>query len=320
MTDGYDDDPGDLTLERFKRMADCGLVLFKGHGNVGCNVPVLFTHTAQGKLAAETWCAGETGMVTRQVSLDYGTFFGVSCDNSWYAANWQSGLNDGNAIVFWESCYSGDGVSIEQSAGGRCRFAWNGEVSDEEAASEIRGTLEVMSKNPNARSAALALEAGSGYMYGTCKVKGNLWTTLCPGPIPDAGCFPKDVVKKNTPALGCMILDTFIDSIWEPDELIEANGGEADDGDVSPDWLRQEGCNLPFGVRFRIFKASDQAVDVTASYRRIRNKGEAFQGLPSFTKSGIEEVDDAIWDSSAAGRSLDADGMAPNNTDLKWRY
>ena len=34
-TDGYDDDIGDLTLERFKKMADCGLVLFSGHGGRG---------------------------------------------------------------------------------------------------------------------------------------------------------------------------------------------------------------------------------------------------------------------------------------------
>ena len=324
-TDGYDDDPGDLTLERFKKMANCGLVLFKGHGGVGRNIPVLFANTSQGISAANLWCAGEAGMKADRCQLTNGTFRCVRCYSPWYAANWKPQLNNGNAIVYWQSCHSAEGASsIEQSAGGRWRIAWgpssgfDGAVNDRESETVVRGTLEVMSKNPNARSAALALEAGSAFMYGTCKTSGNPWTTLCPGPIPGAGYFPREVVKKNTPALGGMILDTFIDDEWSPECLIKTSG-ETTDGDISPCWLRQEGCNRPFGVVFRIHKLSDQAVEVTALHRMVRNSGAYYDDLP-FVKIGMDEVDYPAWDSNAPGRALDADGVAPNNNDMKWRY
>ena len=326
ITDGYDDNPGDLTLERFKKMADCGIVLFKGHGDPMVNIPVLFTDTPQGRLAANAWCAGEAGMDTAPCRTKYGIFQGVWCYSSWYAANWKPRLNNGNAIVYWQSCHSAEGASsIEQSAGGRWRIAWrsangiDGTVNDVEAASVVRGTLEKMSNNPNARSAALALEFGSAFMYGTCGTSGNPWTTLCPGPIPGAGYFPKEVLKKDTPALGCMILDTFIDDEWAPEDLIKTNSGETIDGDISPCWLRQEGCNRPFGVVFRIYKLSNQAVEVTASHRLIRNSGMGYNNLP-FIKTGMDEVDHPAWDSDAPGRALDEDGIAPNNNDMTWRY
>ena len=129
-TDGYDDDIGDLTLERFKKMADCGLVLFSGHGGAGVNIPVLFTDTLQGRLAAKAWCAGEAGMDTAPCRTKYGIFQGVMCYSSWYFVNWQLKLNHGNAIVFWLSCHSAEGASsIEQSAGGRWRIDRGGTAS-----------------------------------------------------------------------------------------------------------------------------------------------------------------------------------------------
>ena len=330
-TDGYDDDPGDLTLAHFKKMANCGLVLFKGHGNKGRNFPVLFTDTLAGELAASKWCAGETGMSVRPCREPYGTFQGVRCDSSWYAANWRLGLNLGNAIVFWQSCHSADGSgssSVVQAAGGRWCVAWGdvvattgvitGTVNDVESVRMLNRTLGAMSKNPNARSAALALEAGSVFMYENCKTIGNPWTTLCPAPIPGAGYFPRDVVKKNTPALGCMILDTFIDDSWAPVELIKTSCGESIDGDITPYWLHQEGCSRPFGVLFRILKDFDQSVEVTASHRLIVNSGVSYH--LSFIRSGIEEVDNVNWDVYAPGRPLDANGVAPNDKDLIWRY
>lgn len=327
-TDGYDDDIGDLTLERFKKMADCGLVLFKGHGRQGVNIPVLFTDTPQGMAAANRWCANESGMQSDRCNMAYGTFRCVRCYSSWYAANWKPQLNNGNAIVYWQSCHSAEGASsIEQSAGGRWRISWgpggvgNGEVNDIEAANAARGTLEVMSNNPNARSASLALETGTAhaFMAATCKTSGNPWTTLCPGPIPGAGYFPKEVLKKDTPALGCMILDTFIDTEWAPEDLVKTSCGEAIDGDISPCWLRQEGCNRPFGVVFRIHKLFNQAVEVTASHRLIRNSGAGYNDLP-FIKTGMDEFDHPAWNLNAPGRALDEDGIAPNNNDMTWRY
>lgn len=319
-TDGYDADPGDLTLERFKQMANCGFVLFKGHGGVGINMPVLFEDTPQGISAANAWCAGEVGLAAVPCRLNYANMYGVRCDSSWYAANWKQGLDQGDALVFWQSCHSADGSrglsSVAASAGGRCCFAWNGEVSDSEAASEVRGTLEVMANNLEARSAILALEAGSAFLYGNCKLVGNYWTTLCPGPIPRAGYFPKNVVQKNTPTLGCLIFDTFIDDYWNPDDMIATSCGESIDGEITPCWLRQEGCNRPFGIRFKILKESDHPVEVTASHRKIRNSGTG----DVLVRTGVDEVDEAMWDSQASGRSLDADGAAPNNSDLIWRY
>jgi hypothetical protein len=156
-------------------------------------------------------------------------------------------------------------------------------------------------------------------MAATCKTSGNPWTTLCPGPIPGAGYFPKEVLKKDTPALGCMILDTFIDDEWAPEDLVKTSCCEAIDGDISPRWLRQEGCNRPFGVVFSIYKLSDQAVEVTASHRLIRNSGANYNDLP-FTRTGIDEVDYPAWDSNAPGRALDVDGIAPNTKDMTWRY
>ena len=232
--------------------------------------------------------------------------------------------------MFWQSCHSAEGTgstsSIEQSAGGRWRIAWGpggngrGAVVDSEAARAVRGTLQVMSENPNARSAALALETGTAraFMSAQCKTSGNPWTTLCPGPIHGSGCFPRDVVKKNTPALGCMILDTFIDDSWAPVELIKTSCGESIDGDITPYWLHQEGCSRPFGVLFRILKDSDQSVEVTASHRLIVNSGVSYH-LP-FIRSGIEEVDNVNWDEYAPGRPLDANGVVPNDKDLIWRY
>lgn len=329
ITDGYDDNPGDLTLERFKKMADCGLVLFKGHGRQGVNIPVLFTDTPQGMAAANRWCAGESGMRVAVCTLyNNRTFQGVWCYSAWYAANWKPRLNNGDAIVYWLSCHSADGASsIEHSAGGRWRISWgaggvgNGTVNDVEAANAVRGTLGVMSENPSARSASLALETGTAraFMAATCKTDGNPWTTLCPGPIPSAGHFPREVLKKNIPALGCMILDTFIDDEWSPADLVKTSCGETVDGDISPCWLRQEGCNRPFGVVFRIYKLSDQAVEVTASHRLIRNSGAYYNDLP-FIKTGIDEVDHPAWDSNAPGRALDEDGIAPNDNDMTWRY
>ena len=79
------------------------------------------------------------------------------------------------------------------------------------------------------------------------------------------------------------------------------------------------GSNRSFGVVFRIYKHSDQAVEVTASHRMIRNSGAYYNDLP-FVKTGIDEVDYPAWDSNAPGRALDADGVAPNNNDMKWRY
>ena len=177
-----------------------------------------------------------------------------------------------------------------------------------------------MSTKPNARSAALALETGTAraYMSAQCKTGGNPWTTLCPGPIQSAGHFPGQVLEKNTPSLGCMILDTFIDDEWSPGDLVKTSG-ETIDGAISPCWLRQEGCNRPFGVVFRIYKHSNQAVEVTASHRLIRNSGAYYNDLP-FIKTGIDEVDHPAWDTNAPGRALDADGVAPNNSDMTWRY
>ncbi|MGN0843211.1 MAG: hypothetical protein ACI4QF_08090 [Kiritimatiellia bacterium] len=328
-TDGYDDNPGDLTLARFKAMANCGLLLFKGHGSPGRNIPVTFTDTQQGQAAANAWCAGESGMLAGQVFLSYGTFHGVYCNSSWYAANWKSGLDQGNAIVFWQSCHSaernGRTDSIEQSAGGRWRIAWGpssdieGTVSDSESASVVRGSLEIMAKEPSARPAELALVAGRSFLYGTCRTSGNPWTTLCPGPVPDGGCFPRGVLKKGESALGCMILDTFLDDTWSPEELLKTGDGALAEAGIAPVWLRQEGCEHPYGVRFEICKESDKAVEVTVSHQRVRNWGVNCKDAP-FMKNGIEGVDDMMWEMSAPGRALDADGSAPNNSDLKWRY
>ena len=329
-TDGYDDDPGDLTLDRFKAMANCGILLFKGHGARGRNIIVCFTDSQEGAAAASTWCAGEAvGMRPDRCRLSYGNFRCVRCYNSWYAANWKSGLDQGNAIVFWQSCHSaernGRTDSIEQSAGGRWRIAWgpssnsNGTVNDRESASVVKGTLEIMSKEPSARPAELALVAGRSFIYGTCRTSGNPWTTLCPGPIPDGGCYPKGVLKKGESALGCMILDTFLDDTWSPEELLKTGDGALAEAGIAPVWLRQEGCEHPYGVRFEICKESDKAVEVAVSHQRVRNWGVNCKDVP-FIKNGIEGVDDMMWEMSAPGRALDADGSAPNNSDLKWRY
>ena len=328
-TDGYDDDPGDLTLARFKAMANCGLLIFKGHGSLGSNIPVTFTNTQQGEMAADAWCAGESGMIVKPVTVRYGVFMGVRCNSSWYAANWKSGLDRGNAIVFWQSCHSaerdGTSDSVEQSAGGRWRIAWGpssdieGTVSDSESASVVRGSLEIMAKEPSARPAELALVAGRSFLYGTCRTSGNPWTTLCPGPVPDGGCYPKGALKKGESALGCMILDTFLDDTWSPEELLKTGDGAPAEAGIAPVWLRQEGCEHPYGVRFEICKESDEAVEVTVSHQRVRNWGVNCKDVP-FMKNGIEGVDDMMWEMSAPGRALDADGSAPNNSDLKWRY
>ena len=39
-----------------------------------------------------------------------------------------------------------------------------------------------------------------------------------------------------------------------------------------------------------------------------------------FIRNGIEEVDNVNWDEYAPGRPLDANGVAPNDKDLIWRY
>ena len=111
----------------------------------------------------------------------------------------------------------------------------------------------------------------------------------------------------------------FIDDEWSSEDLIETSLGETLDGDISPCWLRQEGCNRPFGVVFRICKASDQAVEVTALHRMIRNSGADYKDSP-FLKTGFDEVDCPAWDVNAPGRALDADGVAPNTTNMTWRY
>ena len=328
-TDGYDDDPGDLTLARFKAMANCGLLIFKGHGSLGSNIPVMFTNTQQGEAAANAWCVGEAGMASDRCRLAYGTFRCVRCNSSWYAANWKSGLDQGNAIVFWQSCHSAEGSgssdSIVQSAGGRWRIAWgpsinsSGTVDDLESASVVQGTLEIMAKEPSARLAELAIRAGRAFMYGNCRTMGNSWTTLCPGPISDGGCFPKGALKKREPALGCMILDTFLDDTWSPEELLKAGDVAPAEAGIAPVWLRQEGCKHPYGVRFEICKESDKAVEVTVTHQRVRNWGVNCKDVP-FMKNGFEGVDDMVWEMSAPGRALDADGSAPNDSDLKWRY
>lgn len=107
-----------------------------------------------------------------------------------------------------------------------------------------------------------------------------------------------------------------VDDYWNPGDMIMTSCEETIDGNIAPCWLQQEGCDRPYGLRFKIMKESETPVEVTAFYQRIRNCGVN----DASCRSGVREVDDVMWDLFAPGRALDADGVAPNKGDLKWRY
>jgi len=337
-TDGYDDNAGDLTLERFKEMANNGLVLFKGHGFQGGNYPVLFSKDVAGRNSALKWYAGEVGMICKACKTKYASFWGVRCSASWYAANWNPFLVQGDAAIFWQSCHSGEASvisqSTEESAGGRLRIAWKanpgenitvpGTINDGDARSTVKIIFGTMSENSSARSAALAIDAKYNELWGTCKISGNEWTTLCPGPVSGNAYFPRAALKKGEVSLGCMILDTTIDSEWSPDRLVTLhfpeNFDEASANQMKVEWLRQEGLDSPYGIRFRVLKKTNLAIGVTARHTMIRNTGKTYPGDIFVHTDEYADFDESNWMDNAPGRALDSDGVAPNTGDISWSF
>lgn len=325
---------GDCTLANYKKMANSGALTVISHGSEGEHLAVYAPLTPDGYTACTNWCAGELGMTvkTNRFVDNLGVFrfdksyYYVSVDTSWLAANWKPTLDANRAITMWSICYSADtstGTSVKEAAGGRWRSGYELPVCMEEAMDVNNEFLKRMNgtiARGNLRTSGSAcndpavdykqiyqeiLIYSPTYEYdddfdniidrwiGSVKMEGDWWTTLCPAPLALAPVYPDSTVNEKRKGFGCILLDTALDNTRPATDAVVKNSGGA--VIFNTHWLEDTKGSF-YGVGFTFDKTTDNArTTMKAISTQIRNEG-------------------------AEGRQMDGNRIHPNNDDREWSY
>jgi len=263
-----DNDCGDCTLTNLKAMTNGGIVVVLAHGGAGSVEVARFLSEE----AADDWRGTETGLLS--VPDDETNYWSVVALAAWFQDNWQSALDERQAIVFLAVCCSADGVeSIGESVGGRTVFA----VSDEQDGSdvdlvyqEIVGHMNGTHGEPRQRKAADAYAAATnvwGPIFPDMIVmEGDGRSTLCPV---SSTVFPLHAAEAKA-EWGCISFDTYMDDA-SADEAVVATKGVVGSRTWGTDGI---------GSYYIDFEFSGKGIGVEAVSDKCRSASTLEQGRP----------------------------------------
>ncbi len=320
---------GTCTLENFKKMANAGAIMVSAHGYPGVFGAVYAPLTPEGFEACNNWHRGnERGMATIS-NLVYdasnnivlsNSYYCVGVNTTWLRNNWKPTLDVNEAITAWSVCSSASnsptaGMSLIDAAGGRWRIGVEQKMRGYEGRDVIQaffGRMNGTIKNGNLRLSGSAYNDPTidykrinnyGYdddedgvvdrEFGSVKMSGNPWTTLCPAPLAINPVHPMSPVTAQRKGWGCILLDTEVSNSSLARDAVVKNSGGASISDTH--WLKNTDGSF-YGVGFMFDKTLDNSLTT------------------------MKAVADKIRNSETEGHAMDGDRVQPNIDDKQWSY
>ena len=305
-TPGFWGGVGSCTYDNFKEMANNGVIGISSHGDVDQYPAVYFNNSANGRKEAFDWVTGEDrnlpdSWICPRLTGDREKI-AVWVYQPWFEKYWKPQLDQFDAIVAWETCFSS---SYLDYCGGRVALGFESGTTGawaKEIWKNIFGRMDGRIAAGSARKMKTAFGAAAGQWKsdrGTGDIielsdlvlKGNVYTTLCPAPLQKDAFFPQQGLPNNSDAFGCVIFDTYLSPCYDASRVIAVAGAGARDFV----WLRQSREESPYGVGFKIKKRAGRA-NATCYGEQVLNDG------------------------NLGGRYSDLDLVGPNGHNKEWEF